>query len=413
MAIPIVRSMLDSDLYKFTQQNAILELYPDAVAEYVFINRDKNYTFNERFLKNLKESVEGMAGLALGLDEKDWMRDQCPYLKPSYLEYLYNYRFNPGEVKMSLKDGQLVLTVFAKWHRSVLWEVPLMATISELYFEDVYPELRSPGGPISGHTIQGQKDRAIEKGYRLSGGPGDGMKSGCKFADFGTRRRRSFDTQFAVVDAFHNGPGRFGKGNHCFVGTSNPYLAFRFGITPIGTIAHEFIMAQAVLNGLRHANRFAMDDWCRVYKSSLGIMLTDTYGVDSFLEDFSLYHAKLWDGVRQDSGDPFEFTDKMVDHYRQLRIDPMSKTIVFSDSLTVEKAIELNEYCIEKGIKCSFGIGTHLTNDYPDKKALNMVIKLKSINGIPVVKLSEDPRKAIGDPDAIRVARWTFSGDPL
>ena len=383
----MIKSMLDSDLYKFTMQNAILELYPDAMAEYVFINRNKKYTFDEKFLKKLRKSVEEMTGLALGMDEKNWMRDQCPYLKPSYLEYLANYRFNPDEIKMSIQSEQLTLSIFGPWRRTVLWEVPLMATISELYFEEICDEW----------SHVGQEVQAREKAKRLA-------NAGCRFSDFGTRRRRSYETQFRVVDTFH--------GNPFFNGTSNPYLACKFGITPIGTIAHEFIMAQAVLNGLRHANRFSMDDWAHVYKSSLGIMLSDTYGTNPFLEDFSLYHAKLWDGVRQDSGNPFEFTDKMVYHYKSLKIDPMSKTIVFSDSLNVDKTIELNNYCKGK-IKCSFGIGTHFTNNYPDGKALNMVIKLAAINGVPVVKLSEDPGKAIGDPDAVRVAKWTFFGEDL
>jgi nicotinate phosphoribosyltransferase len=387
MELP-VKSTLDTDQYKLTMQNAILELYPDTMAEYVFINRDKSYTFDESFLKKLKKTVEQMSDLKLGMDEKDWLRNQCPYLKPAYLEYLSNYRFNPDEVKMSIKDGQLVLSIYGAWCRTVLWEVPLMATISELYFENV------PGWSLDDHGGQGY--RAKIKGNRLA-------EAGCKFADFGTRRRRSYETQFTVVDAFHNS----GNGNPCFVGTSNPYLAFRFGVTPVGTFAHEWVQSQSVLNGLRHANRFAMEAWSKNYSASLGIALTDTYGMAAFLEDFNLYYAKLFDGTRQDSGNPFEFVDKMIAHYRKLRIDPLSKTIVFSDSLNVEKAIKLNEYCKGK-IKCSFGIGTHFTNDYPDGRALNMVIKLASINGVPVVKLSEDPSKTIGDPDAVKVAEWTF-----
>ena len=382
--------MLDSDLYKLTMQNAILELYPDATAEYVFINRNKNYIFDRKFCNTLRDEIDRMPNLKLGLDEKDWLRNQCPYLKPAYLEYLSNYRFNPNEVDVSIKDSQLVLSIYGKWFQTVLWEVPLMAIISELYFESV-----------KGWNYDGQKELAREKGRRLS-------ETGCKFADFGTRRRRSFRTQFDLIDVFRN------SGNSCpgFVGTSNPYLAFKFGVTPMGTIAHEFIQAESVLNGLRHANRFAMNDWASVYKASLGTALPDTYGTDAFLEDFSLYHAKLWDGVRQDSGDPFKFTDKIVEHYKKLRIDPMSKTIVFSDSLDVDKAIKLKEYCKNK-IKCSFGIGTNFTNSFSDGKYLNMVIKLSKINGIPVVKLSEDPGKAIGDPDAIKVAKWTFFRKPL
>jgi len=304
----MVKSILDTDLYKLTMQNAILELYPDAMAEYVFINRDKTYTFDSTFCNDLRGIINRMSkDLKLGLDEKDWLRNQCPYLKPAYVEYLSNYRFDPSEVKISLKDNQLAISIYGPWHRTILWEVPLMATISELYFESV-----------KGWNYDGQKELAIEKGYRLA-------NDGCNFAEFGTRRRRSFDTQFQIVDAFHSEPGRYGRGNHCFVGTSNPYLAFRFGVTPIGTVAHEFIMAQSVLNGLLHANRFSLDDWAHVYKASLGTALTDTFGLNAFLKDFSLYHSKLWDGVRHDSGNPFEFVDKMVYHYNSLRISVRGK----------------------------------------------------------------------------------------
>ena len=315
----MLKSILDSDTYKFTMANAILELYPSAQAEYIFINRDKSYNFNNEFLGLLKDAIKELSKVMLDRDEKAWLQKRCPYLKPFFLEYLFNYQFNPDEVSASIDNGQLVLSIKGDWARTIFWEVPLMAIISELYFRG-----------IPGWTLDGQAERALEKAKKL----GD---AGCLYADFGTRRRRSYKTQEIVVEAMHDKPG--------FTGTSNPYLARRFGVTPIGTVAHEFIQSQAVLNGLRHANRFAMDDWTHVYKADLGIMLTDTFGVDAFLEDFDLYHAKLWTGTRQDSGDPFKFVDKMVDHYKKLRIDPMSKVIVFSDSLNVDKAIKLNEYC--------------------------------------------------------------------
>ena len=200
-----------------------------------------------------------------------------------------------------------------------------------------------------------------------------------------------------------------------FVGTSNVYLAMKYGVKPIGTMAHEWIQGHCVLGGIRHANRYALDAWTRVYRGNLGIALTDTYGTNAFLEDFDTYLAKLFDGVRHDSGDPFRFVDKIVAHYKKLGINPRSKTIVFSDNLKPTTCIALLHYCEDNDICCSFGIGTNFTNDFPlsPLKALNMVIKLVRLNGIPVVKLSDDLGKIIGDPDMVRVIRYLYLGTPL
>jgi nicotinate phosphoribosyltransferase len=235
--------------------------------------------------------------------------------------------------------------------------------------------------------------------------------AGCKWADFGTRRRRSYEVQKTVIDALKTFNG--------FVGTSNVHFAHQFGCKPIGTMAHEWIMGNSAMCGLRRANKYALENWIEVYGADLGIALTDTYGTEAFLRDFDMQLAKLFDGPRHDSGSPYKFADTFINHYMGMRIDPLAKNIVFSDGLDTDLAVEIQGYC-DRRIGCSFGIGTHFTNDFmtasdpaTKSRALNMVIKLRTCNGIEVVKLSDDEGKATGDKDAVRVAEWTHRGRPL
>jgi nicotinate phosphoribosyltransferase len=388
-------------------QQAVLELYPEAQAEYIWFNRRTSDGFTPNFVAQLKGKIYAMGDLELLASEYEFMRTM-PWFKPTYLEYLTNYRFNPKEVELSLVDDQLDIRIKGPWHRTILWEVPLMAMISELYFTQNADKW----------SYDQQMVNACAKGEVL-------LEAGCHYTDFGTRRRRTHQTQNIVLQAMKDtfedlqivnskfdppdDPPYDGK----FIGTSNVYFAKLFGLTAVGTYAHEWVQAHSILGSLVHANRDAMEAWVKVYHSELGIALTDTYGTDAFLRDFTGYYARLFDGVRHDSGCPFKFTDKIVEHYKKLRIDPQSKTIIFSDSLDVQKACELQEHCKDK-IKCAFGIGTNFTNDFEGKlKALNMVIKLVKVNGFPVVKLSDDPRKSIGDRDAVRVARYANMGIPL
>jgi nicotinate phosphoribosyltransferase len=236
------------------------------------------------------------------------------------------------------------------------------------------------------------------------------LLSGTKFADFGTRRRRSYEVHDLVIAGLKSAKDAFG--NNGLVGTSNVHFAMKHGLRPIGTMAHEWIMGVSALESLRHANRYAMRNWAKVYGGSLGIALPDTFGSNAFFEDFDGHLARLFDGVRHDSGDPAVFAEKAIAHYEKLRIDPRHKVVVFTDGLTPELALKLDEhYSMRIGV--SFGIGTNFTNDFPGSKPLNMVIKLARIDNIPVVKLSDEPGKAIGDADAMRVAKWTFSRTPL
>jgi len=394
------QSVLDTDLYKLTMQQAVLDLYPDTQVEYRFTNRRLSNTFNVQFYDALRTEVKRMSEFVYaGKSESEISRlsDMCPFLKPHYLHYLNNYRFDPDQLDITLEDGQLDIKIAGYWHSTILWEVPLMSLISELYFIHCDTDW----------THQGQIERARVKGQRL-------ISAGCYFGDFGTRRRRSWQTQKIFVKEMTRLPVRPGR----FIGTSNVQLAIENDVKALGTMAHEWIMAISVLEGMRHANRHALQAWQKVYRGNLGIALTDTYGSKAFFDDFDSSLARQFDGVRHDSGSPFKFIDEVYDHYEGLRIPPESKSIVFSDGLDVDTAINLRKCCwyADVGrvatvrIKPSFGIGTHFTNDFDGSDALNMVIKLWSVNGIPVVKLSDDPGKTQGREDAVRVAKWIFDG---
>ena len=384
----IIKSILDSDLYKFTQQWFVIQKYPDVDVEYTFSNRDASMTFNKEALEEIKNQVNKMAKLKLTDQEHDWMKENLLYLPITFRQYLSAYRFNPNQVDIELdENNNLKISIKGKWRDTILWEVPLMAIISEVYFSKIDKDWDS-------RTIEYDAD---QKAKILS-------NNNCKFADFGTRRRRSFYTQDLVVKTMKNSSG--------FVGTSNPYLAMKYNVKSLGTCAHESIGAVAALESLNHPNKVFMERWAEVYKGDLGTMLPDTYGLDSFLKDFTLEKAKLWDGVRHDSGDPFLFTDKIIEHYEKLKIDPTTKTIIFSDGLDVETAINISNYCNGK-IRYSFGIGTYFTSNFVKlsnksvkSKPMNMVIKLTKVDGIPVVKLSDSIGKEIGDENMIRIMKY-------
>lgn len=386
--MPIPRSMLDDDSYKFSMQNFFLALFPNAMAEYLFTNRGK-HRFSKEFLAALQYQVhEVFPTLALTKGEYEWFKTVSPYLKSWYFDYLKGFRYNPEQVQLSLThDNNLDIVIKGPLHEATMWEVKLMYTISELYFQIV----------DKNWTPFGQEVRAYHKMLPLD-------QEGCVTTDFGTRRRRNFGTQDQVVQTM----SQFKK----FVGTSNVFLSMIHNMIPKGTCAHEVIMAMQALEGIRHCNYHALNNWQKIFGASLGTMLTDTVRLEQFLKDFNLKFAKLYDGTRCDSGSEFEYVDKMVAHYKNLKIDPMSKIIIFSNALDTSKAIEIKRYC-EGKIQCAFGIGTFFTNDFTNSPALNMVIKLWSVNGIPVVKLSDDAGKVMGDRDAIRVTEWECFGLPL
>ncbi|ETA69375.1 nicotinate phosphoribosyltransferase [Methanolobus tindarius DSM 2278] len=395
----MICSVLDNDLYKLTMQMAVLELFPQATAEYRFTNRG-GQRFTPEFVEELKRLIkEEIPLFRLTDNEYTWLKAECPFFKPSYVEYLRNYRFDPSEVSVSLtEDNNLDLVVKGPWHSSILWEIVLMSTISELYFDMVESEWKNTD-PDTGRTY----DEQLQDYAKLMENIGRELEENkCSFSEFGTRRRRSFKIHDIAVGVLHQ--------CRAFSGTSNVFLAKKYGVRPIGTIGHEWIMGTSALMGMRNANLFALENWVNVYKGNLGIALSDTFGSEPFFRNFNLKLSKLYDGVRHDSGDPLVFADRVIEHYRKMGIDPLTKIVVFSDSLSASVAIEIKKKC-EGRINCSFGIGTSLTNNYDffrSSPPLNMVIKLHSINDIPVVKLSDDEGKETGDKDALRVANYIF-----
>lgn len=387
MTSPTVRlpSILDNDFYKFTMQNAVIQLFPYAKARYKFINRGQ-HKFPEGFSDALRQSVEAMGRLKLTTDEKHFLASTCPYLPPTYLDFLQGYCYNPDEVTITQTGEDLDVTVEGYWYRSILWEIPLLALISELFYK-LTDQKRDEDKIVA--------DRTREKIKKLS-------ELGITVADFGTRRRHSYEVQSLVVKTLS-------KSEYAaFVGTSNVHLAVKNKVKPIGTHAHEWFMFHAAKYGFKMANELGLENWVNVYRGDLGIALSDTYTTDVFYSRFDKKFAKLFDGVRHDSGDPIDFAEKTIRHYKSLGIDPLSKTIIFSDALNYEKVKRIVDYCQGK-IGMSFGIGTNLTNDV-GLKPTNIVIKMTEAytedeRWIPVVKLSDERGKYTGPEQMIGLAK--------
>jgi nicotinate phosphoribosyltransferase len=367
-----------------------MELFPKAIAKYRFVNRDPDRKITADMVERIEKEIVAAGRVGLSLSERDWLERKCPYLKEQFLNGLMLSRLNPDYVKVKYKgDDQLHLEVEGPWYDAILWEVPLLAIISEVCMTWEY-DRKTP------KELMDSIPSTIEEKSKI-------LKD-CIYADFGTRRRFSKAVHNRVVDNLDL------SSRKNFIGTSNVEFAMWHGLKPIGTMAHEWIQAISGLVGLRHANRFAMELWNEVYQGDLGIALTDTFGTDAFWSDFYGVLARLYDGIRQDSGDPIEFGERAIKEYNARRIDPMNKLVIFSDSLTPEKAAKIQSH-FNGRIKTAFGIGTNLTNDFEGHKPMNIVIKLVQINDIPVVKLSDDAGKEIGDPKALEVAKWTFGRD--
>lgn len=380
----IFPSILDNDFYKFTMQYAVIKLFPYAKGRYQFINRGK-HEFPENFAQRLREAIDQMAKLKLTANEKEFLRETCPYLDPTYLDFLQGYRYDPSEVTIEQIGNEIKVSIEGFWYRTILWEVPIMALICELFYKETKQERHADELVIQ--TVENK----IKKYRDLD----------IVFAEFGTRRRHSHEVHDLVVKTLKN------KGEGTFIGTSNVYLAMKYNTKPIGTHAHEWFMFHAAKYGYKMANNMGLENWTDVYRGDLGIALTDTYTTEVFFEQFDKKFAKLFDGVRHDSGDPLEFGDKTISHYQKLGINPLTKTIIFSDGLNYDKVERITEHC--KGrIGLSFGIGTDLTNDV-GLKPMNIVLKLteakpENADWTGVVKLSDEPKKHTGTAENIDLA---------
>ncbi len=382
----IIRDLLDNDLYKFTTMNAIQKKFPTAEVVYRFVNRG-NTSFPHGFAAELRKEVDAMQALTLSPEAEEFIRRKCYYFEPVFVDLLKGYRFNPNEVTISQSGGDLEVEIRGPWYRTVLWEVPVMAIISELYFK------------MTGQQTDCYKPRIVAKAEAF-------VKIGAEVSEFGTRRRYSFEVQDTMVGILKEHMGKF------LNGTSNVYLAMKHGLTPLGTHPHEWFMYHGAHFGYRMANSIALDNWVDVYQGSLGIALTDTYTSDNFFKSFNTKHSKLFDGVRWDSGDPLEFTDKTLNHYQRYRIDARSKTVVYSDALDLEKVKEIKQY-VNGRLHDVYGIGTYLSNDV-GVQPLNMVIKLFAAKPagwttfVPTVKLSDVEGKHTGEPSEIAFCLQTI-----
>ncbi|RDB31038.1 putative nicotinate phosphoribosyltransferase [Hypsizygus marmoreus] len=410
---PSLTSILDTDLYKFTMQQAVLHHFPDVEATYRFTNRTKTTLFSRQSIERFRTAVSQFTDVSLTPEEHAFLQSTCPYFTPAYLSYLSTYRFKPEQVHITYVPlsadglfGNVEIEAVGPWVETILWEVPLMAALSECYFQTV----------MTDWNYDGQRELAYEKGRVLT-------ESGCTFSEFGTRRRRSYHAQDIVIEALVRA-SREVSGRGRLSGTSNVHFAHKYGIAPIGTIAHEWFMGVAALKGYEHTHSVSLDLWETVYHDSILIALTDTFTTDAFFKDFVAdpERARRWTGLRQDSGDPFVFGPRVKAMYESLGIDPSEKLLVYSDALNVDKVVRLQKQADELGLaKVSFGIGTHLTNDFKTassggtekSKALNMVIKLASVDGKPCVKISDDLTKNMGDKATIEHIKHVYHLEDL
>lgn len=372
----VIKTILDTDLYKFTTSYAYIKLFPYAIGTFSFKDRDET-EYTEGFLEALKSEIYNLSLVALTDEELEYMSAHCRFLPRVYWEWLSSFRFDPNKIEVYLDEQHhLHLEVTDFLYKVTLYEVPLLAIVSEIrnQFFNRIPD----------------KKEIIE---RLSGKVELSNTNQLPFSEFGTRRRFSFAVQDIVVAYLKE------HANYC-TGTSNCYLAMKYDMLPMGTHPHEWFMFHGAQFGYKHANYMALENWVNVYDGDLGTALSDTYTSDSFLTNFSRKQAKLFDGVRCDSGNEYEFVDRLIARYKELGIDSTTKTIIFSNALDFQKALSLYEYCKGK-IRCSFGIGTNLTNDTGYKPS-NIVMKLSrcKMNSNQewreCVKLSDDMGKHMG-----------------
>lgn len=388
----IINHFTDDDLYKFTMCCAVIDNYPRTQVKYRFIDRDHS-VYPPGFAEELRRQVALLENVVITDEEIDFMRRKCRYIPDWFYRYLKGFRYDRRLVSIGQdSEGRLSISFEGNWSETILLEVKVLAIVSELYYIMT--------GEAAGLDYDLYSERSFAKARRL-------IEAGCVFSDFGTRRRASFKAQDTAVGAMKEcaasmgGPGRFS-------GTSNVYLAMKHDLTPIGTMAHELVCAIAGMYGPQMANHIAMKTWASTYRGALGTFLYDTYGWRAFSLNFSEDYANMFKGLRVDSGDNRAQLDLIVGKYRSLGIDPRSKQVVFSNSLDVDKAIELQRYARGK-CQPSFGIGTHFTNDFPGIEPRNIVIKLLAVKiteswpfYCQTCKLSEDPGKHTGDPATVR-----------
>jgi len=384
----IIKSLLDQDFYKITMSQMIHHRFPEAITTWKFKCRNPMMNLG-KFADKVNEEITDFCSLKFMDDEINFLKG-IRFLKQDYLEFLRDLQLKKDYVLVSTKGNELDIQLEGPWSRVTFMEVPILAIVNELFSQDA-----SKGKNETGITNLNNKIHLIEQANKNE------PHLQFKFSDFGTRRRWSREWQRNVVGTI------LSRIPQNFTGTSNVALAKEFGITPIGTMAHEMFQASQAYVRLVDSIKFTLENWVQEYRGDLGIALTDNITMDAFLRDFDLYFAKLFDGCRHDSGDPSVWCDKLIAHYQKLKIDSRTKTAVFSDGLDFWKALELARKYHGK-IKTAFGIGTNLTNDC-GTPALQIVMKMVQCNGVPVAKISDNESKIMcEDQDYVNYLKKVF-----
>jgi len=385
----IIQSLLDTDLYKFTMMQVVLHHFPGAQVEYAFTCRNEGVDLRPD-LERIRDEVNQLCTLRFTESELNYLRS-LRFMKSDFVDFLALFQFNAKYIHIEADglEGGIDIRIRGPWLHTTLYEIPVLAIVSESYFQ----RTRSAPDYAEGERrLQEKIDlvRRVEPALEF------------RISDFGTRRRFSRDWQERVLQTLKREVPEY------FAGTSNVWFAMRNHLTPLGTLGHEYMQAcQALGPRLRDSQTFAMDTWAKEYRGDLGIALSDTYGLDAFLRDFDMYFCKLFDGARHDSGDPFDWGERLIAHYEKNRVDPHGKTLIFSDGLSFPLAIEIARRFHGRA-RTAFGIGTNLTNDL-GYEPLNIVIKMIECNGQPVAKVSDSPGKTVSkDPRYLAYLRQVF-----
>ena len=371
----IITSLLDTDLYKFTMMQAVLHQFPGAQVAYKFKCRNPGVQLAP-YIDEIRAEIRALCQLQFSEQELSVVR-AMRFIKSDFVDFLGLFKLNEKYITVSaLPNGEIDIQIKGPWLHTILFEIPVLSIVNEVYFRNTQPQP---------DFVEGRR-RLAEKIDQLNAADLPDLK----IADYGTRRRFSKDWQQEVLQILVKGLGPIPAGR--LTGTSNVLFAHSMGLTPLGTMAHEYLQAcQALGPRLRDSQVFGFETWAREYRGDLGIALSDVYGVEPFLRDFDMYFCKLFDGARHDSGDPFTWGERISEHYKNNRVDPLTKTLIFSDGLTVPRTIELYKR-FQGRCQLAFGIGTNLTNDL-GYEPLQIVIKMVECNGQPVAKLSDTPSK--------------------
>jgi len=371
----VITSLLDTDLYKFTMMQAVLHQFPGAQVSYKFKCRTPGVKLAP-YVDDIRAEIHSLCKLQFTEQELDWMR-AMRFIKSDFVDFLGLFRLNEKYIDVvALPNGEIDIRIQGPWLHTILFEIPVLAIVNEVYFRHTQPVP---------NYVEGRQRLDTKIAQLQEADLGD-----LKIADYGTRRRfsKAWHEEVLRVLTSRLGSGLTGR----FAGTSNALFAMKLGLTPLGTMAHEYLQAcQALGPRLRDSQVFGFETWAREYRGDLGIALSDVYGIEPFLRDFDMYFCKLFDGARHDSGDPFTWGERMIEHYKSHRVDPLTKILIFSDGLTVPRTIELYQR-FRGRCQLAFGIGTNLTNDL-GYEPLQIVIKMVQCNGQPVAKLSDTPSK--------------------